>query len=268
MSKINISFAGAGRVAMALCQGLSDSGFKIDRIASPSEPGGSLLAGRCNALWSPELIFPDSTKLIIVAVPDHSLKHVLKDIKCNPDTIVVHTAGSYGLDIFPGHLKNRGVFYPLQTFSHDRKISFTDLPFLLEASDDKSLKFLASIATSLGGKIYYAGYESRKMLHLAAVFACNFTNHMLTLGKSISSKAGFDFDILAPLIKETIEKAILTGPENSQTGPAVRHDSNTIEKQLELLSFSPEMQGIYREITRSIMDYYRKVSGTSGEIQE
>ena len=76
------------------------------------------------------------------------------------------------------------------------------------------------------------------MLHLAAVFVCNFTNHMITLGREVSLKADYPFEILTPLIKETISKALDSGPENSQTGPAVRNDRNTIEKHLELLSFS------------------------------
>jgi predicted short-subunit dehydrogenase-like oxidoreductase (DUF2520 family) len=95
------------------------------------------------------------------------------------------------------------------------------------------------------------------MLHLAAVFVSNFTNHMLTEGKEIAVKAGFSFEILEPLIKETIQKAIDSGPENSQTGPAVRNDKNTIEKHLELLSFSPDLQKIYVDMTKSIIEYYK-----------
>jgi predicted short-subunit dehydrogenase-like oxidoreductase (DUF2520 family) len=98
------------------------------------------------------------------------------------------------------------------------------------------------------------------MLHLSAVFACNFTNHMLTLSKNVALQAGFPFDILASLINETFSKAIDSGPENSQTGPAMRNDQNTIEKHLELLSFSPEMQKIYNDMTLSIIEYYRSTT--------
>jgi predicted short-subunit dehydrogenase-like oxidoreductase (DUF2520 family) len=96
------------------------------------------------------------------------------------------------------------------------------------------------------------------MLHLAAVFVNNFTNHMLRTGKEIASMAGFSFEVLEPLVNETISKALDIGPENSQTGPAVRNDLNTIEKHLDLLSFSPEMQDMYREITRSIITYNKR----------
>ena len=97
------------------------------------------------------------------------------------------------------------------------------------------------------------------MLHLAAVFICNFTNHMLTAGMEVAEKAGVPFEILYPLLQETVSKALSIGPDKSQTGPAVRNDQNTIEKHLELLSFSPDLQNIYREITISIINYYNKI---------
>lgn len=256
MYQNNISFAGAGRVAGALCKELFHSGLTIDMVVSGTKLHGKSLADSCNAEWSSQLKFPDSTKIIIVAVPDQRLVHVLKTLKCHPGTLVAHTAGSYGLDIFPDQIKQKGVFYPLQTFSKGRKISFNDLPFLLEASDDESYLMLKNLAESIFGKVYLVDTEHRRMLHLAAVFACNFTNHMLTAGRQVALKAGFPFEILMPLIKETISKALESGPENSQTGPAVRHDQNTIEKHLELLSYSPELQKIYKEITQSIIEYY------------
>jgi predicted short-subunit dehydrogenase-like oxidoreductase (DUF2520 family) len=260
MYQNNISFAGAGRVASALCKELFHAGFRIDMIVSETEVSGRSLADSCKAVWSAGLLFPDSTKIIIVAVSDHRLKSVLETLKCAPGTLVAHTAGSFGLDIFPEQIKQKGIFYPLQTFSNKRKVTFVDLPFLLESSDDESSALLRNMAESIYGKVYFVDTEKRRMLHLSAVFVCNFTNHMLTLGKEVAHKAGFSFDILAPLIKETISKALDSGPEKSQTGPAVRHDQNTIEKHLELLSFSSELQRIYNEITISIVEYYNKLA--------
>jgi predicted short-subunit dehydrogenase-like oxidoreductase (DUF2520 family) len=258
MYQNNISFAGAGNVANAICKELFHMGFRIDMVCSETAISGKLLADSCKAAWSSDLLFPDSTKVIIVAVPDHRLKNVLDTLKCRPGTLVAHTAGSFGLDIFPEKIKQKGVFYPLQTFSKSRKVSFSDLPFLLESSDDESSIVLKNLAESIGGKVHYVDTEHRRLLHLAAVFICNFTNHMLTEGKEVALKAGFPFEILRPLIKETISKAMDVGPENSQTGPAVRHDHNTIEKHLELLSFSTELQRIYKAMTLSIIEYYNK----------
>jgi predicted short-subunit dehydrogenase-like oxidoreductase (DUF2520 family) len=258
MHQISISFVGAGRVAGALCKELFLDGFRIEKIVSETDVRGKSLALSCKTSWSSELVFPDTANVIIVAVPDHTLINVLNDLKCGPGTLVAHTAGSFGLDIFPEHIKHKGVFYPLQTFSYNRKISFDNLPFLIESSDDESLAILETLAESVYGKVYFVNTEQRRMLHLAAVFVCNFTNHLLTVGRDVAIKAGFPFEILTPLIKETISKAIDSGPENSQTGPAVRHDQNTIEKHLKLLSFSPELQRIYNEMTLSINEYYNK----------
>jgi predicted short-subunit dehydrogenase-like oxidoreductase (DUF2520 family) len=252
----NISFAGAGRVAFALCREMYHAGSRIDVIVSETETNGKSLADSCNATWSANLKFPDSTDIIIVAVPDHRLKSVLNKINCRKETLVVHTAGSLGLDIFPSRIDRKGIFYPLQTFTRGRRIVFKDLPFFLESSDKKSSAILSDLAGSIGGKVHFVDTEHRRMLHLAAIFVSNFSNHLLTMGKEVASKAGFTIDVLEPLIKETISKAMNIGPENSQTGPAVRNDQNTIEKHLELLSFSPELQRIYSEMTRSIIKYY------------
>jgi len=251
-----ISFLGAGRLAGVLCREMHKSGLKIDMIVSESKERGSVLAGFCNAKWSDKLSFPDSTGVIIVAVPDNLLKGILSKIECSRETLVVHTAGSIGLDVFPENIIRKGVFYPLQTFSYNRKIVFKNLPVFIEASDNQSFHLLEDIADLLGVKKYFADTEQRIMLHLAAVFVCNFTNHMLTQGKVLAKRSGFSFEELKPLISETFLKALEDGPENSQTGPAVRNDINTIEKHMELLSFDPELQTVYREISRLIYNYH------------
>lgn len=259
MNQYNISFAGAGRVGSALCKEFYKNGFHIDLIVSETERSGRMLADSCRSEWSSDLVFPDSTSLIIVAVPDHKLHGVLNKITCKSDTIVAHTAGSFGLDVFSENISQKAIFYPLQTFTKDRDISFDKLPVFIESAEEKSGLILADLAKSIGAMVYFADTEHRKMLHLAAVFVCNFTNHLLTEGKEISSKAGFPFDVLESLIKETFLKAIEIGPEYAQTGPAVRNDNITIEKHLKLLSFSPELQRTYEAITKSIKKYYNKL---------
>jgi len=233
------------------------SGCKIQKIVTKGGKSGPALALLCNASWSPEYNFSDSEDLIIVAVPDDKLSEILTRIKCQVKTVVAHTAGSLGLDVFPASLKHTGVFYPLQTFSENRNISFRDLPLFLEASDAYSSGILKEVAESIGSKGHFIDTEQRRLLHLAAVFACNFTNHMLTAGKQITEKAGFSFKVLEPLINETVVKALEAGPEHSQTGPAYRSDKGTIKRHIDLLSFSPELLGIYKEVTKSIMKFYK-----------
>jgi predicted short-subunit dehydrogenase-like oxidoreductase (DUF2520 family) len=258
MAQFSVSFAGAGRVAGALCLEMYRSGIKIGQIVSVTAKEGKSLAEKCKASWSSDLFFDDPADIIIVAVPDHKLHEVLKKIKCSDSTVVAHTAGSFGLEVFPETIKHKAVLYPLQTFSEERKINFRDLPFFIEASDKKRSGMIKNLAEKLGGKVYNVDSEHRKMLHLAAIFVCNFVNHMLTIGKEIALKSGFTFDVLKPLILETISKALSNGPEASQTGPAVRNDQNTITKHMDLLSFSPELQRVYKEVTQSIIEYYKK----------
>jgi predicted short-subunit dehydrogenase-like oxidoreductase (DUF2520 family) len=260
VKQYRISFIGAGKVSGALCRQMHMSGFRIQKIVSRTGETGRSLARSCEASWSSVYDFSDSEDLIIVAVPDDKLPEILSQIKCPDNTVVAHTAGSLGLDLFPSSLRHTGVFYPLQTFSGNRNILFSDLPFFLEASDDYSSAILKDIAESIGSKVHFIDTDHRRLLHVAAVFACNFTNHMLTAGKQITQKAGFTFEVLKPLIYETVMKAMEEGPELSQTGPAYRSDIGTIKRHIDLLSFSPELQGIYKEVTKSIMKFYKTAS--------
>jgi predicted short-subunit dehydrogenase-like oxidoreductase (DUF2520 family) len=256
--QFRISFAGAGNVAGALGRELNNSGHIIELIVSRNENIGSTLAGLFNAAWSDTLVFPDTSDFIIVAVPDHNLYKVINAINCHEQAIIVHTAGSIGLDIFPKHIKNNGVFYPLQSFSGKRKPDLSVVPVFIEASDEITAGKLKNLAESISSSVYICDTDHRRLLHLAAVFVSNFTNHMLTTGKDISAMAGVPFEVLKPLILETLSKAIELGPENSQTGPAIRYDINTIEKHLDLLSFSPELKQIYDLITKSIISHHKK----------
>ncbi|HLN19633.1 MAG TPA: Rossmann-like and DUF2520 domain-containing protein [Bacteroidales bacterium] len=249
-----ISFAGAGRVASSLCMEFFGKGFTIGKIVSSTPSSGKELADSCRAEWSDDLTFDNKTDIIIVAVPDSKLDDVLKSIRRSSNTVVVHTAGSYGQEVFPSEIIHRGVLYPLQTFTKGRKINYSDLPFFIEASDDLTRKILITLIETVGGKIYEADTERRKMLHLAAVFACNFTNHMLTTGEDLAGKAGFELSVLETLIRETISKAFADGPGKSQTGPASRNDVNTMNKHLDLLSSAPELQKVYKVISESIIN--------------
>jgi predicted short-subunit dehydrogenase-like oxidoreductase (DUF2520 family) len=253
-----ISFIGSGNVASTLCREFYQKGHTILHIVSRNERTGRKISDSCKATWSDDPVLPDDTELIIIAVPDHRLPEVAERIRCNRSVIVAHTAGSVGLDVFPPHVENKGVFYPLQTFSGNRRPDLSFVPFFIEGSDKDCTDTLMTLAGSISKSVYLSDTAHRRLLHLAAIFVSNFTNHLQTLGKDISAKANVPFDVFYPLITETISKSIELGPENSQTGPAVRYDLNTIEKHLDLLSYSPELRNIYDLMTRSIMNYYNK----------
>jgi predicted short-subunit dehydrogenase-like oxidoreductase (DUF2520 family) len=257
MVSFNISFIGAGRVADALCRIMHGNGHRILQICSTAGGRGGEFAKRYSARFSGEPVFPKETEILIVAVPDHKLIEVVSRIKCSEHCIVAHTAGSYGVDIFPENIRKPGVFYPLQTFSHNRTTDLKGVPVFIETTEIESAEKLGILASSIGCNVYYSDLEHRKLLHVAAVFVSNFVNYMLTSGKMIASEAGFSFEVLRPLILETVNKAVELSPEESQTGPAVRYDLNTIEKHKELLSFSSDLQKIYDELTTAIINYYK-----------
>lgn len=258
MPRYNISFAGAGRVASALCRKAHMAGHVIIRVVSPGEKTGRTLASSCGALWSDKLVFSNENDLIIVAVPDARLEEVLSEISCAGNTVVAHTAGSYGMEVFPEGIEHKGVLYPLQTFALNREQDFSRINFFIEASDNYTALILKQFTRSLGSNVFQSTTGQRTMLHIAAVFACNFNNFMLTAAKEIASRSGMPFEVLEPLIKETMMKAMEIGPENSQTGPAVRNDLATIRKHLEILAFAPELSKLYGFISDSIINYYSR----------
>ena len=138
----------------------------------------------------------------------------------------------------------------LQTFSKDKKIDFSAVPFCLEAENNEDYLILEKVARTIGVKIYSVNSEQRKALHIAAVFVNNFTNHLYTIGNDICEKHQVPFEILQPLIQETSEKIKTLSPKKAQTGPAIRNDKKTIKSHLELLS--KEQQEIYKLITQAI----------------
>lgn len=258
MSSYNIAFAGAGKVTSALCTVLYNSGHSIKKIVSPGKENGEKTAFSCGSEWSDKLDFSDNTDIIIVAVPDHSLTEVLASIRCGKNSIVAHTAGSFGLEVFPEAISRKGVFYPLQTFTKGRQVGFSGIPLFTEAADMETESVLRTLGESIGCTVHRSDADHRRLLHVAAVFVSNFTNYMLTSGKIITGESGFSFELLKPLIIETVNKALEGDPAESQTGPAVRYDINTIEKHTELLSFNRELQKMYKEISLSIMNYYKQ----------
>ena len=252
-----ISFIGAGKVASALALATHAKGYRILKIISPGGRSASVLAKLCSSEPGSEYDIPGGTDLAIVSVPDHELQNVAKRIKAGPETLVVHTAGSYGMEVFPVNKSYRcGVLYPLQTFTRGRNPVLEDVPLFLEAETKSDLEILMSIASSLSSKVFTVDLETRRRMHLAAVFACNFVNHMLTAAESITAESSLDFNVFETLVRETIDKAFMLGPGSSQTGPAVRNDLNTIEKHLDLLSFSPQLKEVYKAVTESIIKTY------------
>lgn len=205
----------------------------------------------------------DNQDLIIIAVSDSSIGEVAKRISFtlhNFEGTVVHTAGSVNMDILSPYFKNFGVAYPMQTFTKEIEIpNYSEIPFFIEANNKFSLKEIKSVVTLISNNIYELSSEKRLKLHAASVFSCNFSNALYMMACDILKEIDLPFDILAPLIRQTSEKAISTGnPMKCQTGPARRGDTVTIDKHLGALSESEREATIYKMLSEYIYDKFSK----------
>lgn len=243
---MNVSIIGSGNVATQLGKALYQSKIEINAVWSRNPAHALTLAQQINSktVASLDEISNSTSEIVIIAVKDDAIKTLVEQLK-NYKGIVVHVSGAMPMDILSVCSKI-GVFYPIQTFSKDRDINFKNVPICLEANSSETFKFLNELAVLLTSKVYEVNSEQRKILHLAAVFACNFPNYLYDIAGDILSKHQLDFEIIRPLIRETAEKVQKANPKEMQTGPAIRKDMNTMQAHESLLANHPEWQKLYR----------------------
>lgn len=256
---IRTSFIGSGNVAWHLAPALDNVGYPVREIYSQNPKHAAALVGRLyEAYVNISLDFSASaSKIFIIAVSDDALQDIAQKLILPDEAIVVHTSGSQPLSILDDTgSQNMGVFYPLQTFTKTKKIDFKSVPIFVESENSHVEKTLMKMAKALSGKVKRINSEERKALHVAAVFASNFSNHMLTIAREITKQNDLDFEWLKPLIAETLNKSLEIGPQKAQTGPAVRGDFAVLEQHMEFLKENPEWAEIYRVISQQIIDTY------------
>lgn len=189
----------------------------------------------------------------IIAVKDDCISEVAS--RCAGDSdIICHTSGSVNIDTLKPFADKRGVFYPLQTFSKDAVIEYREIPFLVEGSDGDTLAVLQEIAGTISDNVSVADSTQRRFVHIAAVFACNFSNHLIGLGSDILEKNGLDRKILLPLLRQTVSKLDTMTPTEAQTGPAARKDVSIVNSHLELLGADTYMGQVYKLLSDGIMN--------------
>ena len=252
-SKIKIALLGAGNVATHLGRAFKGAGYRIVSVYSRTIISAASLGGELNAHFTDDLSDVPEADIYVISVRDDAIETLLAKLNFG-EGLVVHTSGTIPIDIFKGHAKNYGVFYPLQTFSRFTELDFKKIPVLIEAVNKESGKSLSSLASSVSNIVKEASSDQRKKIHLAAVFACNFSNHMLAICYKILSDDGLDAQLLNPLVVETFQKALADNPSNVQTGPAIRGDSKTMKKHVEMLNNYPAFQKIYTFVSKSIQD--------------
>ena len=249
---MNICIIGSGNISTNLGFELKKLNFNINRICSRNEITGKNLAKKLESDFTKNIVIPKKTDLVIIGVPDDQIQMVSKKIRSKA---VIHTSGTKKINILKKCSNNYGVVWPIQTFSK-KNVNFKKTPICIETNNKKFEKVLERIFIKSTKSIYNINYETRKIIHLAAVFSCNFLNHLLYISNDLLEKEKIDFSILKPIIIETTRKALNNNNiKNNQTGPAIRKDFKTIEKHLRILSKTEKNKyiDIYKIITNSII---------------
>ena len=253
----HVILIGAGNVATHLAYHLESSKLKLVQIWSRTESSARTLGEKVQTPFTTSLdsIFPDAD-LYILALPDHVLPKILPELPLQRDRFIVHTAGGSDMDILATASDRYGVFYPLQTCTREHPVRFRSVPFCLEANTPGDLAMLKDFAHHFSSKIYVMDSEKRKTVHLAAVFANNFTNYLYQVSEDILLKENLPFKLLQPLIRETAMKVQHYPPRSVQTGPAIRHDNAVLSEHLEHLGKDTKYGRLYSFLTQCILETY------------
>lgn len=243
---------GSGNLATNLTLAWKEAGILVEQVFSRTEANARALAERLGCAWTSstgEII--NDADLYLFSLKDSALEAVASKLPKN-NGLWVHTAGSMPLSVFEPFTTRRGVIYPLQTFSKSRRVNLDNVPFFLEANLEEDKAILEQLTRAVSRDVRFLPSEKRRHLHLAAVFACNFVNHIYALADDILREEGIPFEVLLPLIDETAAKVHRLTPREAQTGPAIRYDENVINKHLAMLDKMPELKALYETLSRSI----------------
>lgn len=256
----DIVIIGSGNVAESIAIALGEAGRTPLQVFARNKTEGSKIAAKCGCQFTNDPAAVKPAGLYIIAVSDKAIPSVSAMINFG-DATVAHTSGCTHVDALAHAIKNKAVLYPLQSFTKGRRVDFSTVPVMVEGTTPKALEVVIEAAKLLSDDVMEISSEQRAMIHVAAVFASNFTNHMYVVGELLAKDAGMDFSILKPLIRETTEKAMAAvSPISTQTGPAVRNDFQTKSRHCEMLAEKPDLKNIYINLSNSIWATSKKIS--------
>ena len=249
---IEIVILGTGNVAKQLFDAfLKSEGVHVVQVAGRNSRALEYFTKYANT----RVGFEDLAEadIYLIALSDDAIPDIAETL-AREDRLLAHTSGSTALNKMP-EIGRRGVFYPLQTFSMYTAIDFDEVPLCLEAENDKDYQMLEQLAGGISQNVSRVDSRQRLQLHMAAVFVNNFTNHLFHIGEELCEEKGLSFDLLRPLIRETVNKIENLDPFQAQTGPARRGDTTTMQRQLDNLR-SKTHKDIYKLISESIHSTY------------
>lgn len=250
---MRITIIGSGNVATHLSAAFKNAGHRIVQVYSRDMQNAALLAYHVKAEAIDDLknITAD-TDIFIIAVKDDAIAEIIPQLS-GLNKLIAHTSGAVDMQLIQNFTEQAGVFYPLQTFSKTKELNFKEVPLCIEGATEDIINELEGLARSISNNVYRVSSAQRKVLHLAAVFACNFTNHLYTVSQQLLAQHNMSFDMLRPLIIETADKIKEHSPADVQTGPAIRNDEQTMQKHLQMLNNNPKLQEIYSLLSQDII---------------
>ncbi|MDY6318715.1 MAG: DUF2520 domain-containing protein [Prevotella sp.] len=251
---MRIVMIGAGNLATNLGKALQNAGHDIVQVYSRTWEHAQQLATIIGGAATDDLdSIVDTADVYIFSLKDSALGDVVPKVsKGKAEKLMIHTAGSMPMSCFEGMAVHYGVLYPMQTFSKQREVDFRSIPCFIEGNDSLAKQNIRALAESISGRVYEMSSDDRRFLHLAAVWACNFTNHCYEVSAEILRKHDVPFDVMLPLIDETAAKVHGMGPIDAQTGPAVRFDDNVIRAQAAMMRDNPILKDLYERMSMSI----------------
>jgi len=250
---LKIAIVGAGNVASFFAKKFAAAGFTIVSIHSKNLAHAESLASEVQAIASNTLSTIGSDfDYLFFAVSDDALKACVAEVPASNNFCWLHTSGAMSKEIFAEKTNRYGVFYPLQTFTKSVALSQTIFPVLIESSSEEIQQALEKLAAQIQLPFQYADSDQRKNIHLAAVFACNFSNHLFQIASKILAEQHLPFELLLPLIQETVAKLNHLSPSAAQTGPAIRNDQAVISAHIALLKEHPQWAMVYQLLSAEI----------------
>ena len=248
---MQIVLIGSGNVAFHLAKAFTEAQIPVSQIFGRNTTELQKISEQFSIPFSTETLA--DADLYIISVSDSSITEVSSLIK-NKNALVTHTSGSVSREALSGNFR-KSVFYPLQTFSKSKNLDYSKIPFFIDAENENDEEILKNLASKISKNVMLANDEKRKYIHLTAVFACNFVNHLYARAKEISDSQGIPFDYFLPLIDETTQKIHELEPKLAQTGPAIRNDEKVLKLHESLLTDEEKLK-IYKTLNESIKKMY------------
>ena len=261
---MKVTIIGTGNVATVLGRKIAQAGHEIVEVVGRNREAAQQLALVLNAPGSANIgTINRTSEVYLIAVSDDAIPVIAGQLSLG-SRLVVHTAGSVSKEVLKNCSENYGVIYPLQTLKKEAE-ALPVIPLLIDGNNRQAAVSISRLLANWSDNVTVMNDSDRLKLHVAAVVMNNFTNHLLSLTKQYCDAEGLEFNLLYPLIDQTVEQLKDNNPDKLQTGPAVRGDVSTIEKHLSILESHHSFRRLYDFMSNSIADYYNGETGINNK---